>query len=70
MPTKAVEFVSLCSGSGEELTTPQGALIDARLVLLGLVTDAAGAGLFAVAGARGADFGSDGCSQVVDSSLR
>ena len=70
MPAEAVEFVSACSRSSEELGSPQSALIDARLVLLGLVANAAGAGLFAVTGARGADFGSDGCFQVVDFTLQ
>lgn len=68
MPAEAVEFV-LC-GRGEELGRPLGALIDARLILLGLVADAAGAGLFAVAGAWGADFGTiDTVSQGVDFAL-
>lgn len=70
MPAEAVEFVSACCGIAEELGTPLGALIDARLGLLGLGADAAEVVLFSVAGARGANFGSDGCFQVVDFTLR
>jgi hypothetical protein len=66
---EAVECVSAFSGSSEKFGIPLGALIDARLVLPGLVADTARAGLFAVAGARGADLGSNGFSQSVDFTL-
>ena len=69
VPAEAIEFVSAYRGSGEELGIPLGALVDARLVLLGLIADTARADLFAVAGARGAYFGSDGCSQGVNFAL-
>lgn len=69
---EAVEFV-MAGCRSEELGHPVDALVDARLVLQGDTADATCAGLNAVAGAGGADFGSYGVlsvSEIVDAALR